>query len=327
MSQYNPKFFSRDHISSISEALNQVLNGGTNSTHLTEAPETPTTSGRESGFGKGKTLIQPDNTWDEVARKDSGVASWAKRNNLDPATVDLKRENGKIYANGVEMTSASTKTSHYATGSKTRSEMNQKPAAAPAAAPKAAPKAAPAAPAKQEPTSSKAGGPFDWIRNGKEAPAATKRSSSGPTPQSVRPGEGGVPATAVPYDKDKNPQGTPGMVAGRESRPGPKAATDDTQRDTNYMDTVRKERQAKIAGMLTLDKLSVDDSGLSSPARPGVKKDAPASEAGVEDPNFDRTYGMKMRPDSVTKPQNKGVERVQESLVEAIRNLIRRNYR
>ena len=132
MSQYNPKFFSREHISSISEALNQVLNGGTNSTHLTEED---TTSGRESGFGKGKTLIQPDNTWDEVARKDSGVASWAKRNNLDPATVDLKRENGKIYANGVEMTSASTKTSGYATGAKTRSEMNQKPAATPKAAP------------------------------------------------------------------------------------------------------------------------------------------------------------------------------------------------
>jgi hypothetical protein len=87
------------------------------------------TSGRGTGLGPGKTLMQPDNTWDEIAKSDSGVASWAKRNGKDLDSVKFTRVKGKdgknrIYADGVEMTSASMKTEGYADNAPTRAQIN-----------------------------------------------------------------------------------------------------------------------------------------------------------------------------------------------------------
>ncbi len=91
-----------------------------------------TPSGRESGIGPGRTLMQPEKTWDEVAMADSGLRSWAKRKGIDLNDISLERKNKKIYANGVEMTSASIKTDHYADNAPTRAQIEaQKEKAAP----------------------------------------------------------------------------------------------------------------------------------------------------------------------------------------------------
>ena len=71
-------------------------------------------SGRERGIGPGKTAFTGKKAWDEITREDSGFKNWASRNKINPDDVDLERRDGKVYANGVEMTTASGKTSHFA---------------------------------------------------------------------------------------------------------------------------------------------------------------------------------------------------------------------
>ena len=84
MNGFNNNYFSRDLINSMRVAIHKSLN------------EANTPSGRESGIGAGKTLMQPDKTWDEVAKSDSGVASWAKRQGKDINSIKFERRDGKV---------------------------------------------------------------------------------------------------------------------------------------------------------------------------------------------------------------------------------------
>jgi hypothetical protein len=83
--------------------------------------ETPTTSGRDSGVGEGKTAFQPDQTWDEVAAK------------YIPEGFDkniLMRQNKVVYAKNlqtgelVRMDAATEATEHYDATAKAREEYN-----------------------------------------------------------------------------------------------------------------------------------------------------------------------------------------------------------
>lgn len=122
MNGYNPNYFDRKLVNSMKNAISQIV-----------VNENKTTSGRASGVGKGKTLMQPDKTWDEVAKEAS--SDWIKRTGRDPSKVKFERKDGKVYADGVEMTTASIKTKNYASDAPTRAAMTQTPAQTQAPAP------------------------------------------------------------------------------------------------------------------------------------------------------------------------------------------------
>lgn len=143
MNGYNPKYFNRNFIDSFKKSINESLTQG-NRYGIgikKQVNEANTTSGRESGIGPGKTLLQPDKTWDEVAGED--LDKLIKNPAINPVTgqknvfagktrdqIKLERKDGKVYADGIELTSASTKTSHYAADAPTRAGMAPKPAPA-----------------------------------------------------------------------------------------------------------------------------------------------------------------------------------------------------
>lgn len=152
MNGYNPKYFNRNFIDSFKKSVNESLSKGNNyGIGAKKLVNEVTTSGRESGIGPGKTMLQPEKTWDEIAREEAGKSVAFKGKDL--TNVKYERKDGKVYADGIELTTATTKTSHYAKDAPTRSGMAPKPAA-PAATP-----AAPAAPVAPAPTPKPAAAP------------------------------------------------------------------------------------------------------------------------------------------------------------------------
>lgn len=129
MNGYNPKYFNRNFIDSFKKSINESLSKGNNyGIGAKKLVNEVTTSGRESGVGAGKTLMQPDKTWDEIAREEAGKSVAFKGKDL--TNVKYERKDGKVYADGIELTTASTKTSHYAADAPTRAGMAPKPAPA-----------------------------------------------------------------------------------------------------------------------------------------------------------------------------------------------------
>ena len=165
---------------------------------LSEQPEQPTkkrimtTSGREGGIGSGKTLMQPDKTWDEIAREglDKTVAFKGK----DLSKVKLERKDGKVYADGIELTTASTKTSTYAADAPTRAEINA------ANAPKQTQTAPVATPKPSATTPAPSGGGKPLF--------ATPAPSPSPTPVKTAP-DVGVPSTITPKEPPTSPMWKP----------------------------------------------------------------------------------------------------------------------
>jgi len=279
MSQYNPKFFSREHISSISEALNQVLNGGTNSTHLTEAPETPTTPKRE-GFGnmgrdaKDVSDLELDN---------------AIRNNMNTDFGGKVRGDDRQSQKYIQARDEKERRAAARVTARVRDSAGKSDADA-------------------------------------AAPAPTKRSSSGPTPQSVVPGRGGVPTDAVPYHPVNNQQGSHGEAGGHAYKHGPKRLDVEIPKPLNS-----SPNTSGVKGVRPHYQPGVPDSVQPSalPFHPLKNPDGDKKKVAGRD----YTEG----PMSLTNQDNRkkppqipmGVEpmRIEESLVEAIRNLIRRNYR
>jgi hypothetical protein len=82
-----------------------------------------TTSGRQTGIGTGRTAMQPESTWDEVARK-------SVKGDSELANAPLVRRNGRVYAqtpNGeIELSTGSMNTSQYAPNAPTRDELNRR---------------------------------------------------------------------------------------------------------------------------------------------------------------------------------------------------------
>lgn len=170
MNGYNPKYFSRNFIDSFRKSVDESLTQG-NRYGIgikKQVNEANTTSGRESGIGSGKTLMQPEKTWDEIAREEAGKSVAFKGKDL--TNVKYERKDGKVYADGIELTTATTKTSHYAADAPTRAGMTPKPAA-PVAAP-----AAPAAPAAAPKPTAPAAAPKPTA----PAPAAAPKPTAAP---------------------------------------------------------------------------------------------------------------------------------------------------
>ena len=143
---YNTKYFNKNFLDSFRNAINDSLStaGTNNGIGYSKKLHETTTSGRESGIGPGKTLLPADKTWDEVAREDldklvkgpaenkfTGQKNQFAGKNI--ADIKLERKDGKIYADGVELSTASTKTGHYASDAPTRAGMSATKPAAPAA--------------------------------------------------------------------------------------------------------------------------------------------------------------------------------------------------
>jgi hypothetical protein len=133
---YNNNYFNTNFLNSLNTAINESLTKAQNRSGIglpaNQIMEQQTTSGRQTGIGPGKTLMQPDKTWDEIAREEAGKSRAFKGKDL--SGVKFERKDGKVYADGIELTTASIKTSHYDSDAPTRSGMS-------------APKTAPAAPA------------------------------------------------------------------------------------------------------------------------------------------------------------------------------------
>lgn len=342
MSQYNPKFFSRDHISSISEALNQVLNGGTNQTSTTQLNEWHGGwEGRTDKPKPGEPLEWRPGVTDVKDVDDFDLKNYARMpgeygDRATKATEELARrkvvtDSGKLQYRGLEYGDTNDENltgimkkhvKHKGLFDKGRGPKDDKD------------QSPEYIQARNELERRSAARVTARVRDsaGKSdadaaAPAPTKRSSSGPTPQSVVPGRGGVPTDAVFYHPVNNPQGVPGDGAGGHGyKHGPKRLDVEIPKPLNS-----SPNTSGVKGVRPHYQPGVPDSVQPSalPFHPLKNPDGDKKKVAGRD----YTEG----PMSLTNQDNRkkspqrpmGVEPmpIEESLVEAIRNLIRRNYR